>query len=86
MAEFIPMKKVILLRHAKSSWDNPGLDDHDRPLNKRGRAASPVIGEWLTRKQHVPDAILCSTAVRARETLERLDLFADRGQACDVVR
>ncbi len=68
------MKKLILLRHAKSSWDDPGLDDHDRTLNKRGKAASPVIGEWLTHRNHLPDAILCSTAVRARETLRRLAL------------
>lgn len=68
------MKKVILLRHAKSSWDNPDLDDHDRPLNKRGKAASPVIGEWLIRKQHVPDAVLCSTATRSRDTLSGLKL------------
>ena len=86
MAEFIPMKKVILLRHAKSSWDNPGLDDHDRPLNKRGRAASPVIGEWLTRKQHVPDAILCSTAAQARETLERLELPKSASRTVDFTR
>ena len=68
------MKKVILLRHAKSSWDDADLDDHDRPLNKRGRTASPVIGEWLTRKKHVPDLVLCSTATRARDTLKRLKL------------
>lgn len=74
MADSRPMKKVVLLRHAKSSWDNPELDDHDRPLNKRGRSASPVIGAWLAHKRHLPDRILCSTATRARQTLKRLEL------------
>lgn len=66
------MKKVILLRHAKSSWDNPDLDDHDRPLNKRGRACAPVIGDWLSCKDHLPSVVLCSTATRAKETLLRM--------------
>ena len=74
MAESCSMKKLILLRHAKSSWDNPVLEDHDRPLNKRGRSASPVIGAWLTDKRHMPDKILCSTATRARQTLKGLEL------------
>lgn len=68
------MKKLILLRHAKSSWDSTNLDDHDRPLNKRGKAASPVIGGWLAHRHHLPGKILCSTAARARETLDRLRL------------
>ena len=68
------MKKIILLRHAKSSWKHPGHSDHERPLNKRGRAAAPVIGGWLYRKDHVPDVILCSTSVRTRETVHRLEM------------
>jgi phosphohistidine phosphatase len=63
------MKKVILLRHAKSSWDAPTLDDHDRPLNKRGKAAAPVIGEWLAHRKHVPDLVLCSSSERTQETV-----------------
>ena len=63
------MKKVILLRHGKSSWDDPSLEDHDRPLNPRGRAAAPVIGEWLSYRNHVPDAVLCSSAERTRQTV-----------------
>ncbi len=66
------MKTIILLRHAKSSWNHPGLSDHDRPLNKRGRTAAPVIGGWLLQKGHIPDVILCSTAVRTQETVDRL--------------
>jgi len=63
------MKKLILLRHAKSSWEDPALPDHDRPLNPRGRRAAPLIGEWLAARGHVPDRILCSPARRTQETL-----------------
>lgn len=66
------MKKVILVRHGKSSWDNPDLDDHDRPLNPRGRAAAPVIAGWLDRRRHRPDIVLCSSAQRTRETASRM--------------
>ncbi len=63
------MLTLILLRHAKSSWDNPGLSDFKRPLAKRGKKAAPEIGAALTRLGLRPDLILCSGAVRARETL-----------------
>ena len=66
------MKTVILLRHAKSSWTDPALADHDRPLNDRGRGAAPAMGEWLARRDLVPDLVVCSSAVRARETVERM--------------
>lgn len=66
------MKKVILLRHAKSSWHNPMLGDHDRPLNGRGQAAAPVIGAWLAYRKHLPDYVLSSSAVRTLETVKGL--------------
>jgi phosphohistidine phosphatase len=66
--------KLILLRHAKSGWDDPGLDDHDRPLAPRGRRAAPVMGAWLRGRGHRPDRVLCSSARRTRETLELLAL------------
>lgn len=66
------MKRIILLRHAKSSWNVAGLSDHERPLNKRGKAASPKIGSWLQSNGYLPDLILCSTAIRAQETVDRL--------------
>jgi phosphohistidine phosphatase len=66
------MKKVILLRHAKSRWDDPATDDHDRPLNKRGKAAAPLIGRWLGERRHLPDTVLCSSAVRTVETVRRM--------------
>jgi len=64
------MKTLLLMRHAKSSWSEPGLDDHDRPLNKRGKQAAPEMGKLLRKKELVPDLILCSTARRSRETAE----------------
>ncbi|MEM6679644.1 MAG: histidine phosphatase family protein [Pseudomonadota bacterium] len=66
------MKTVILLRHAKSSWSDPELDDHDRPLNRRGKAAAPLIAGWLERTGYVPDRIVCSSSRRTRQTLKRM--------------
>jgi phosphohistidine phosphatase len=60
------MRRLILLRHAKSDW--PDVPDHERPLAKRGRRDAPVVGRWLGESGHVPDSVICSTAVRARET------------------
>ena len=62
------MRRLLLLRHAKSSWSEPGGRDHDRPLNRRGQEAAPRIGAYLARHGLIPDGILCSTARRARET------------------
>jgi phosphohistidine phosphatase len=65
-------KRLDLLRHAKSSWDDPDLDDHDRPLNGRGRRAAAQIGRYLLPRSIA--LVLCSTAVRTRQTLELLQL------------
>jgi phosphohistidine phosphatase len=62
-------RRLVLLRHAKSDWPDD-VADHDRPLAKRGRRDAPVVGEWLGTSGYVPDAVVCSTAVRARETWE----------------
>jgi len=62
------MKTLILLRHAKSSWKQPELHDHDRPLNKRGKKEAPKVGWYLKENDLVPDLILASTARRAQET------------------
>ncbi|SMH49694.1 histidine phosphatase family protein [Maritimibacter sp. HL-12] len=64
--------RLILTRHAKSSWSDPIIDDHDRPLNNRGRAAARAIGGWLAARGHVPDAALVSSAARTRETWEHV--------------
>jgi phosphohistidine phosphatase len=62
------MKTLILMRHAKSSWADPGMDDHDRPLNKRGRSATPVMAHWLAARGLRPDRVLCSPSRRTCET------------------
>lgn len=66
------MPTLLTLRHAKSSWDDPGLTDFDRPLSKRGRNAAPAIGKYLASQRLLPDLVLCSSAARARETFERM--------------
>lgn len=64
------MRSLLLLRHAKSSWDREDLDDRARPLAPRGRRAAPLIGRHIRSQKVVPDLVLCSTAERARQTLE----------------
>jgi phosphohistidine phosphatase len=66
--------RLLLLRHAKSSWDDPELDDHDRPLAKRGRRAAEDVGGLLRESGLAPDLVLCSTATRTRQTLELLGI------------
>lgn len=62
------MKRLILTRHAKSAWDDPLTPDHDRPLNERGKAAAADLGQWLASRGYVPQKVLCSDAVRTRQT------------------
>jgi phosphohistidine phosphatase len=64
------MKTIYLLRHAKSEWADPGLKDHDRPLNDRGRDAAPRMGAYMRAKRYKPDLVLCSTARRTVATFE----------------
>ncbi|MEO2021763.1 MAG: histidine phosphatase family protein [Pirellulaceae bacterium] len=64
------MKTALILRHAKSNWDNIHQSDHERPLNKRGQRDAPRLGELILREQLTPDTIVSSTAQRARETAE----------------
>jgi len=59
---------LILTRHAKSSWDDPALDDLDRPLNRRGQRAALLLGKALSARGYHPAEVLCSTARRAAET------------------
>ena len=62
------MKTLFLGRHAKSSWDDSGLSDFERPLNDRGERDAPEMGRRLAQKHRTADLILCSAAVRARTT------------------
>jgi len=66
------VKIILLLRHAKSAWGQPGLDDHERPLNKRGERSAEAMAEHIVHNAPRPDLILCSTAVRTRQTLAPL--------------
>ena len=76
-------KRLILLRHAKSAWDNPSIADFERPLSNRGRKAAPVVGAYLARRNLVPGLVLASSAKRAIETL---DLVSAGWQSKPVVR
>ena len=64
------MLRLFLIRHAKSAWDAPDLDDFARPLAPRGRAAARWIGDTMRREGWAPDLVLCSPAARTRETLD----------------
>ena len=63
------MKTLLLLRHAKSSWDDPALDDRDRPLAPRGKRAAERIGRYMRDNEIRPALVLCSPARRAQDTL-----------------
>ena len=62
------MKTLLILRHAKSDWDQPGVGDHDRTLSPRGKRDAPRVGQWLRDEHLVPDLIISSSAKRARKT------------------
>ena len=66
------MKTLYLMRHGKSAWDDPSLDDHDRPLAPRGRKAARLVGHRLKDNGARIGLVLCSTAVRAADTADRL--------------
>ncbi len=66
------MKKLYLIRHAKSDWSNPSLDDFDRPLNKKGKKNASFMGKILRKKEVLPDLIISSPAYRARETAKKI--------------
>jgi phosphohistidine phosphatase len=72
-------KTLYLLRHAKSSWDDLSLPDHERPLARRGRRACELIAFHLDREHIGPQLVLCSSATRARETLELVGLGSHAG-------
>ncbi|NLL91072.1 MAG: histidine phosphatase family protein [Ruminococcaceae bacterium] len=75
------MKKLYLLRHAKSSWDNPMLRDYDRPLNARGKRQANAMGRFFQEKAFKIDGIICSGAARTRQTLDLILEFYDyRGE------
>ncbi len=66
------MKDLILVRHAKSSWRDSSLDDHSRPLNRRGKRDAPEMGDRFARRGYDPDLIISSSADRALETAKAI--------------
>lgn len=76
------MKRLLILRHAKSSWKHPDLRDHDRPLNKRGKRDAPRMGRLMREEGLMPELAFCSTARRARVTLKRA--LKEGGIDCEV--
>jgi phosphohistidine phosphatase len=64
------MKRLLILRHAKSSWSDSSLDDWQRPLSGRGISDAPRVGEMLRERSMLPDLIVTSDALRARTTAE----------------
>lgn len=77
------MKQLLLFRHAKSSWDDKGLSDFDRPLNERGLATAPFMGELLAQRDLLPDEIVSSPAKRAIQTAT---LFKDSSGTNAAIR
>lgn len=68
-------RTLVLLRHGKSAYPD-GVRDHDRPLAKRGNREAPLAGEWLAAEGIEVDFVICSTAIRTRQTLERTAIVA----------
>ena len=66
------MKRLILLRHGKSAWDQPDLADAERPLSKRGERSAPLMGQLMLREGYRPERVLCSTAKRTLQTAKRV--------------
>ena len=71
------MKTIYLIRHAKSSWDEHTIEDHERPLNERGRQDAEKMAEYLKDQGIRPDFALCSTAKRTKETFSYFTRFFD---------
>ena len=74
------MKRLILTRHQKSSWDNLTATDHNRHLNDRGREGCELIGAWLLEHKYIPDQVIASTATRCVETWEGIGI----AMGCDA--
>jgi len=66
------VRRLIVMRHAKSSWKEPNLDDHERPLNKRGRRDAPMVADAIFERGWIPELILVSSSKRTLQTLERM--------------
>ncbi len=79
------MKRLMLLRHAKSSWDEDGVADRDRPLAPRGLRDAETMAEAIAKRKLLPNRILCSPALRTRQTLAALESYLPKGTAIAFV-
>ena len=77
-------RRLLLLRHAKSSWDEPRLADHDRPLSGRGRRAARALRDHLTESDALPELVLCSSAMRTVETLDGIRAALPPGTTIEI--
>ena len=80
------MKTLLILRHAKSSWNNANLADHERPLNKRGKGDAPRMGKLVKDEELTPDLIISSSAERALTTAEQVALAGGYEEEIIVTR
>jgi phosphohistidine phosphatase len=80
------MRTLLLLRHAKSSWENPGVADLERPLAPRGRQSAPLMARRMVKKGWVPDLVLCSQAKRVRETWQLMAPVLGEKIPCKTLR
>ena len=64
------VRRLIVMRHAKSSWKDPNLDDHERPLNKRGMRDAPMVADAIFERGWIPELVLVSSSKRTLQTLE----------------
>jgi phosphohistidine phosphatase len=78
------VRRLLLLRHAKSSWDEPGLSDHDRPLSPRGRRAAVAVREHLAGSGALPTLVLCSSAARTVQTLQSIRPALPKATAIEI--
>ena len=80
------MRTLLLLRHAKSSWENAGLADVDRPLAPRGRRVAPLMARRMVEQGWVPDLVLCSQALRVRQTWQLMAPLLGEAIPCKTLR
>ena len=80
------MRTLMLMRHAKSSWDRPELDDLNRPLAPRGQAAAPLMARYIKKRKWRLDLVLCSPAARVRETWQLMTPVLGRSVDCKTLR
>tara|TARA_R110000868_G_scaffold10900_11_gene52766 strand:+ start:9558 stop:10076 length:519 start_codon:yes stop_codon:yes gene_type:complete len=78
------MKRLFLLRHAKSGWDDPGQDDFDRPLSRRGERSAPLMGRYMRDLGYTPAIALCSPARRTRDTWAHIQKALDCETAAEM--